>query len=137
MYKKFLYLIISMLVFSLVACMNNTNPKENKIKIYNAEKDVVEEVDRIVKTDEEWKELEMYLGMSQLGADTTGFRGPNVGSKLAGRADLWANGDLKNDAAFGESGFIALPAGYLPGSPGDYFGQNQCGHDNGYRGFQE
>lgn len=33
-------------------------------------------------TDAEWKELEMYLGMTQAQADGTGFRGADQGSKL-------------------------------------------------------
>ena len=52
-----------------------------------------------VPTDAEWEELEMYLGMSK-------------GSKLAGNADLWVNGELKNDSEFGKSGFTALPSGW-------------------------
>ena len=64
-----------------------------------------------VPTDEEWKELEMYLGMSQSEADDTGWRGTNEGSKLAGRADLWNDGNLENNVAFAESGYSALPAG--------------------------
>lgn len=35
-----------------------------------------------VPTDEEWKELEMYLGMSQSEADDTGYRGTDEGGKL-------------------------------------------------------
>jgi len=65
-----------------------------------------------VPTDEEWKQLEMALGMSQSEADDISFRGTNEGSKLAGNASLWNDGDLKNNAAFGESGFSALPGGY-------------------------
>jgi len=65
-----------------------------------------------VPTDAEWKELEMYLGMSQSEADDYEWRGTNEGSKLAGNSSLWASGDLKNNAAFGESGFVALPGGY-------------------------
>ena len=65
-----------------------------------------------VPTDEEWKTLEMVLGMSQSEADDTGYRGTHEGSKLAGRADLWDDGDLEDDAAFDASGFSALPAGY-------------------------
>jgi uncharacterized protein (TIGR02145 family) len=65
-----------------------------------------------VPSDEEWKALEMFLGMSQSEADNTGYRGTNEGSKLAGEADLWSNGGLENNAAFGESGLSALPAGY-------------------------
>jgi uncharacterized protein (TIGR02145 family) len=62
--------------------------------------------------DEEWKELEMSLGMTQAEADDTGFRGTNEGSKLAGNAGLWAEGKLVNDEDFGTSGFTALPGGY-------------------------
>ena len=71
-----------------------------------------------VPTDTEWKELEMYLGMSQSEADDTGYRGTNEGSKLAGNADLWDSGALENDSAFGSSGFTALPGGgrYYDGS---------------------
>ena len=63
--------------------------------------------------DTEWKELEMYLGMSQSEADATGYRGTNEGSKLAGNANLWNNSyNLENNAGFGNSGFTALPGGY-------------------------
>jgi len=65
-----------------------------------------------VPTDAEWKELEMYLGMSQSEADDTGWRGTNEGSKLAGNADLWDSGSLESDSEFGYSGFSALPGGY-------------------------
>lgn len=76
--------------------------------------------------DEEWKELEMSLGMSQTDADDSGWRGTNEGSKLAGNAGLWTDGVLENDASFGTSGFTALPGGfrYLNGSFGyiGYYG---------------
>jgi len=62
-------------------------------------------------TDEEWKELEMYLGMSQADVDNQGWRGINEGSKLAGNKNLWQDGILENDAEFGTSGFTALPGG--------------------------
>jgi len=75
-----------------------------------------------VPTDEEWKELEMYLGMSQSEADDTGYRGTNEGSKLAGRADLWPDCSLENDGAFGESGFSALPGGYRDSDNGTFSG---------------
>ena len=65
-----------------------------------------------VPTDDELKQLEMALGMSQSEADDTGYRGTNEGSKLAGGADLWSDGALVNNAAFGTSGFSALPGGY-------------------------
>jgi uncharacterized protein (TIGR02145 family) len=65
-----------------------------------------------VPTDDEWKELEMALGMSQSEADKNEGRGTNEGSKLGGRADLWGDGVLENNPDFGSSGFIALPSGY-------------------------
>jgi len=65
-----------------------------------------------VPSDDEWKELEMYLGMSQSEADETSWRGTNEGSKLAGNASLWTDDDLENDAEFGTSGFQALPGGF-------------------------
>jgi len=74
-----------------------------------------------VPTDEEWKTLEMVLGMSQSEADDTGYRGTHEGSKLAGRADLWDDGDLEDDAAFDASGFSALPAGYRSYSGSFYY----------------
>jgi uncharacterized protein (TIGR02145 family) len=62
-------------------------------------------------TDEQWKELEMFLGMSLAQANATGWRGIHEGSKLAGSYDLWHNGNLTNNQYFGSSGFSALPSG--------------------------
>jgi len=60
-------------------------------------------------SDEEWKDLERYLGMSESDIEGTGFRGTTEGGKLkeAG-TDHWnsPNGDATN-----ESGFTALGAG--------------------------
>ena len=71
-------------------------------------------------SDDEWKELEMALGMSQTEADDDGYRGTNEGSKLAGSADLWDDGALVNDGAFGTSGFTGLPGGFRVSSSGDF-----------------
>lgn len=66
-----------------------------------------------VPTDEEWKELEMCLGMSQFQEDKRGFsRGTVEGSQLAGRSNLWLDGVLENNAYFGSTGFSALPGNY-------------------------
>ena len=65
-----------------------------------------------VPTDDEWKELEITLGMNPSEADQNVWRGTDEGSKLAGRADLWEDGELVTSGAFGESGFTALPGGY-------------------------
>jgi uncharacterized protein (TIGR02145 family) len=75
-----------------------------------------------VPMDEEWMELEMYLGMSQSEAESIGYRGNDEGSQLAGNADLWfGNGNLEIDPAFGSSGFDALPGGYRTYDTGNYF----------------
>jgi uncharacterized protein (TIGR02145 family) len=62
-------------------------------------------------SDREWKELEMFLGMTQAAAGSTGYRGTNEGSMLAHSADLWADGYLKRNPLFGTSGFVAQPSG--------------------------
>ena len=65
-----------------------------------------------VPSDEDWKALEMALGMSRPALDNIGWRGSPAGSRLAGNADLWESDDLTNHSEFGTSGFSALPAGY-------------------------
>jgi len=62
-------------------------------------------------TDDEYKTLEMQLGMTQAQADATGFRGTDQGSQLAGNEPLWTDGNLDQNGAFGSSGFAALPGG--------------------------
>ncbi|MDD5426224.1 MAG: fibrobacter succinogenes major paralogous domain-containing protein [candidate division Zixibacteria bacterium] len=63
-----------------------------------------------VPTDEEWKQLEMYLGMSQTEADAFGLRGTDEGDKLRETGTThWLN---PNTGATNESGFTALPGGY-------------------------
>lgn len=63
-----------------------------------------------VPSDAEWKQLEMYLGMSQAEADSTGWRGTTEGGMLkeAGRTH-WMN---PNVAARNETGFSALGGGF-------------------------
>jgi len=65
-----------------------------------------------ISTDEDIKDLEMAVGMSEAEADSTGWRGTNEGSKLAGNASLWTDGALEDDPEFGISGFDCLAAGY-------------------------
>ncbi|NQU80596.1 MAG: immunoglobulin domain-containing protein, partial [Bacteroidetes bacterium] len=75
-----------------------------------------------VPGDTEWKELEMYLGMSQVHADSTDWRGTDEGGKLkeAGTTH-WGS---PNTGATNSSGFTALPGGlrgYQNISTDDYF----------------
>jgi len=63
-----------------------------------------------VPTDEEWKHLEMFLGMSQAEADAFSWRGTDEGGKLKETGTThWIS---PNEGATNESGFSALPGGY-------------------------
>jgi len=64
-----------------------------------------------VPSDSEWKELEMFLGMSPDTVDAIGYRGINIGSKLASSPDGWVDGYLDSNPEFGSSGFNAKPGG--------------------------
>ena len=62
-----------------------------------------------VASDAEWKQLEMYLGMSQIQADSIGYRGTNEGGKIKENGTIhWVS---PNIGATNESGFSALPSG--------------------------
>ena len=65
-----------------------------------------------LSSDDEWKELELYLGMDRAELDLIDTRGTDQGSKLAGIGNLWTDGVLENNANFGISCFLALPGGY-------------------------
>ncbi len=58
-------------------------------------------------TDDEWKTMEMALGMSQSQANAAGWRGTDEGEKMKSTSGWNNNGNGTNS-----SGFIALPGGY-------------------------
>ena len=58
-------------------------------------------------SDDEWKTLEMQLGMSQSQANATGWRGTDEGEKMKSTSGWYNNGNGTNS-----SGFSALPGGY-------------------------
>ncbi len=74
-----------------------------------------------VPTDAEWKQLEIYIGMSQAEADATGWRGTDEGGKL--KEFGTAHWDSPNMGATNMSGFTALPGGYRSA----YGGYNSMG----------
>ncbi len=65
-----------------------------------------------VATDNEYKNLEIFLGMTQAQADAFGLRGTNQGSKMAFYAPIWVDGPLEMDPEFETGGLAVLPSGY-------------------------
>jgi uncharacterized protein (TIGR02145 family) len=61
-------------------------------------------------TDEEWKEFEIYIGLSRTDADKYGWRGTGIGGKMKESGTVhWIT---PNTGATNESGLSVLPAGY-------------------------
>jgi uncharacterized protein (TIGR02145 family) len=59
-------------------------------------------------SDDEWKELEIFLGMSKAGADSSGLRGTDEGNKLKSISGWMDDGNGTD-----ENGFKALPGGAM------------------------
>ena len=75
-----------------------------------------------VPTDEEFQELEQFLGMSQTTSNMTGFRGTDEGKKLKS-VDGWGNEFPGSD----DYGFMAIPAGFRANYDQDFpefYGKN-------------
>lgn len=74
-----------------------------------------------VSIDNDWKQLEMFLGMSQAQADIQDVnRGTTEGNKLKeGGIDHWVS---PNTGATNEYEFTALPGGYRDGYTGVFAG---------------
>ena len=63
-----------------------------------------------IPTDEEWKYMEIHIGMSQIEADQTEWRGTDEGNKLKSTSGWYNNGNGTNS-----SSFSAFPSGYFQG----------------------
>ena len=62
-----------------------------------------------VASDDDWKELEIYLGMTQEQADGTVWRGTDEGGKL--KEAGYGHWQTPNKGGTNESGFSAVPSG--------------------------
>ncbi|MFC1512237.1 FISUMP domain-containing protein [Candidatus Latescibacterota bacterium] len=71
-----------------------------------------------VPSDDEWKELEIFLGMTHDQADTSGWRGELEGAKL--KEEGTAHWNPPNEEAYDNFGFTALPGGYRTSNDGFY-----------------
>lgn len=76
-----------------------------------------------VPSDDDWKQLEIFLGMSKLSADDEGTRGTNEGGKMKSTRtvpDPHPRWNSPNTGATNETGLSMLPGGYR--SQSGYFG---------------
>ena len=78
-----------------------------------------------VPSDDDYKLLEMHLGMNEVEADTTSWRGTDEGGKL--KEEGLEHWDTPNTGATNESGFTGLPGG-ARSSNGSYFNIGDFGY---------
>ncbi len=78
-----------------------------------------------VPTDLEWQTMEMFLGMSQSQANSTGWRGTDEGGQMKESGTTHWNSP--NTGATNSSGFTALPGGYRNTS-GTFYSIGDVGH---------
>ncbi len=76
-----------------------------------------------VPSDMEWKQMEVFLGMTQAEADAVGYRGTTEGGNLKATT-IWNN---PNTGANNSSGFTALPGG-LRFIEGSFSNQGESGY---------
>lgn len=72
-----------------------------------------------VPSDDEWKELEKFLGISQNDLDSTGLRGNDVARKMKAHGFYWK---LNDSEEINETKFSAFPGGSRSGYYGDFHG---------------
>ena len=73
-----------------------------------------------VSTDDDWKQMERYLGMSTQESDLEGWRGTNEGDKLKAFSYQTSFWDVLGPPETA-CGFSALPAGYRNGDNGSFY----------------
>ena len=71
-----------------------------------------------VPSDDEWKDLEIFLGMAHNKADSIGWRGELEGGRL--KETGTAHWDPPNEDAYNDMGFTALPGGFRASDGGFY-----------------
>ena len=83
-------------------------------------------------TEEDWKNLQMELGMTQSEYENSGFQGTSshVGSQIAGNQSLWTEGWLTthSDSKFGSSGLNLIPGGQRNAVSGECTQLGENGH---------